>query len=107
MTDNQFCLVKMQKSFNIERFHNLLALNLGYKRILNKSYDIKVKCDEQDIPVLYIKGSDGQTMSYNLAEGYESIRSSVKLEDIREIIDAAHQAYIECTKELITFSQRQ
>lgn len=53
----------MQKSFNIERFHNLLALNLGYKRILNKSYD-------------------GQTMSYNVAEGYESIRSSVKLEDI-------------------------
>ena len=78
----------MQKSFNIERFHNLLALNLGYKRILNKSYD-------------------GQTMSYNVAEGYESIRSFVKLEDIREIIDAAHQAYIESTEELITFSQRQ
>jgi hypothetical protein len=62
----------MQKSFNIERFHNLLALNLGYKRILNKSYD-------------------GQTMSYNVAEGYESIRSSVKLEDIlNENLDSFH-----------------
>lgn len=92
--------------FNKERFHNQLALNLGYQRIVNdkrinigindKQYPddviVSISIDGFSRPICY-KASE--TLSRNDMdcldkEGYD---------DIKIIVDAVHQAYIESTRE--------
>ena len=91
---------------NKERFHNQLALNLGYQRIVNdkrlnisiddKQYPddvmISISIDGFSTPICY-RASKG-LKQYDLdcldKEGYD---------DIKLIIDAVHQAYIESTRE--------
>ena len=87
--------------FNKDRFHNQLALNLGYQRIvydkrINISIDekqypddamVSISIDGLSSPICY-KASEvlSQNNIDNLDEnGYE---------DINVIVDAVHQAYI-------------
>jgi hypothetical protein len=92
--------------FDKDRFHNQLALNLGYQRIVNdkciniaiddKQYlddvMISITIDGFSFPICY-KASEGLSqndMDSFAKDGYE---------DIKVIADAVHQAYNESTKE--------
>ncbi len=82
--------------FDKERFHNQLALNLGYKRIIkDKRYDISVEYQEYDIPIVHIKGPDNIRLEYNPSEEIDIINTSEIDSETMEIIGAIHQAYIQ------------
>ena len=90
--------------FNKDRFHNQLALNLGYQRIvndkrLNLSIDDKQFPDDVVISIsveglsrsICYKASEGlgqSDMDYLSKEGY----------DIKVIADAVHQTFIEASE---------
>lgn len=90
--------------FDKDRFHNQLALNLGYQRIVNdkrinisiddKQYpdDVKIfiSIDGISKPICYMasEGLSQNDMDYLDDNGYEVIKI---------IVDAMHQAFIETT----------
>lgn len=92
---------------NKERFHNQLALNLGYQRIVNdkrinisindKRYPddvmISISIDGLPTPICYM-ASDG------LSQNDMDCFGEGSYEDIKIIIDAVHQAYIQTTTNL-------
>lgn len=88
--------------FNKDRFHNQLALNLGYQRIVNDKR-ISISIDDKQYPddVLISIGIDGFPMSicYKASEGLSQSDMDCLdgngYEDIKMIVDAVHQAYIQ------------
>lgn len=87
--------------FNKERFHNALALSLGYERIV-KDKRISIEVDDSDDPwvtlkiqgcpgVIRFKSSDSSNVS-NLKD------MPAMQDDIKIIADAVRQAYIEASK---------
>lgn len=87
---------------NKERFHNALALALGYERILNdKRYNIIVD-EKADEPKIIIKDANGYIIiKFKVSEiGWVKqkgiyLRNDIGTDkDIRMIVDAVHQAYI-------------
>ena len=85
---------------NKERFHNALALSLGYERIV-KDKRITIQVDDSDDPwvtlkfqgrpeVIRIKASGGEDATL-VADALEW------RDDIKVIADAVHQAYIQAT----------
>lgn len=85
---------------NKERFHNALALTLGYERIV-KDKRITIQVDDSDDPwvtmkfqgrpeVIRIKASGGEDATL-VADALEW------RDDIKVIADAVHQAYIQAT----------
>lgn len=83
---------------NKERFHNALALSLGYERIV-KDKRITIQVDDSDDPwvtlkfqgrpeVIRIKAS--REVDAALAADASGLR-----DDIKVIADAVHQAYVE------------
>ena len=92
--------------FNKDRFHNQLALNLGCQRIVNdkrinisiddKQYPddvlVSISIDGFSAPICY-KASEG--LSLNKMDCLEKV-----YEDIKEITDAVHQAYIQAKTNL-------
>ena len=100
--------------FDKEKFHNLLALNLGYERILkDKRVNIKIdeiddKCSENpkvmievfDTPIrIEFKASE----SFKDGDYHKQIKALGMYNEIHAIIDAVHTAYLESTKDLVTF----
>lgn len=84
--------------FNKDRFHNQLALNLGYERILKDThYSIKVEYDEQGTPVVSIMGLNNERIVFNASENVEMDKGTDLTPDIKQIYDAVHQAYIQAT----------
>lgn len=86
---------------NKEKFHNELAMRLGYERIV-KDKRIIIQVDDSDDPwvslkfqgcpeVVRFKASD-ETKSVAI-EMVSEIRSDVKI-----ILDSVHQAYLEANK---------
>ena len=93
--------------FDKDRFHNQLALNLGYQRIVNDKR-ININIDDKQYPddVLISISVDGfsKPICYKASEGL-SQNDMDRLgengyEDIKIIIDAVHQAYIQATTNL-------
>ena len=85
--------------FNKDRFHNQLALNLGYKRIVNDKR-INISIDDKHYPddVVVSISVDGlsKPICYKASEGLsQNERGS---EDIKTIVDAVHQAYIQAIR---------
>ena len=87
-----------------ERFHNQLALNLGYQRIVNDKR-INISIDDKQYPddVMISINIDGfsKPICYKASEGLsqndmESLDEK-GYEKITEIADAVHQAYIQAT----------
>jgi hypothetical protein len=86
---------------NKERFHNQLALNLGYQRIV-KDRRINISIDDKQCPddvmiSISISGFSSR-ISYKASEGL-SLNDMDCLDEngydnIKTIIDAVHQAYI-------------
>ena len=77
---------------NIERFHNELAMRLGYERILKDA--ITIEESEDPMATLRVQGHD--YISFRASDGSKVMDAQVTPE-IREIIDAVHQAYIATT----------
>jgi len=87
--------------FDKERFHNALALSLGYERIV-KDKRITIQVDDSDDPwvtlkfqgcpeVIRIKAS-GEADAALVAE------TSEMQKEIKNIADAVHQAYIQAIR---------
>lgn len=93
---------------NKERFHNALALILGYEQIVNnKRYNIIVD-DNPDEPKVVIKDANGSViLKFNVSEVEVIKQKGVHLrndfgtdKDISLILDAVHQAYLKATTNL-------
>lgn len=94
---------------NKERFHNALALNMGYKRLVNDKR-IAIKIDDTILdPVVTLKLElNHQIFSFNASEDVDGVwmkiqnaQSVLKQEsELKEIINAVHQAYIDSNQEI-------
>ena len=85
---------------NKERFHNALALSLGYERIV-KNKRITIQVDDSDDPwvTLKIQGSS-EVIRFKASGEADSdlVENNPALQDeINIIADAVHQAYIQAT----------
>ena len=86
---------------NKERFHNALALSLGYERIV-KDNRITIEVEEAADPwvTLKIQGLP-DVVRFKASEGLNQSDMDCLdeggYEDIKMIIDAVHQAYIQTT----------
>ena len=86
---------------NKERFHNVLAISLGYE--LNvKDKRITTQIDDADDPwvTLRIQGHPDvvRFKASGDANGVELNNIPAMQEEIKNIIDAVHQAYIDANK---------
>ena len=85
---------------NKERFHNALALSLGYERIV-KDKRITITVDDSDDPWVTLKFQGGpEVVRFKASGDADSALTAEKLElrdEMKVIVDAAHQAYIQAT----------
>jgi len=83
---------------NKERFHNALALSLGYERIV-KDKRITIQVDDSDDPWVTLKFQGRPEVIRIKASGEAdavlAADASVLRDDIKFIADAVHQAYHE------------
>lgn len=78
---------------NKEKFHNELAMRLGYERIV-KDKRILISVEESDDPVVTLKVQGYEDIRFKASEDAESVVSENNKE-IKEIVVAAHQAYVD------------
>lgn len=91
---------------NKERFHNALALALGYEQILmDKRYNIIVN-ENANEPKVVIKNADGCVLlTFNASEAGNIKQNGLDMgnknnnKDIKTIVDAVYQAYKESIKD--------
>lgn len=97
---------------NKDRFHNQIALSLGYVRIVNDKR-INIRIDDKsnpDDPLIKIDALTGKLeISYNASQNQKEVLSQMQpgqimkmiYEDfeneILEIIDVTHRSYIQAT----------
>lgn len=85
---------------NKERFHNALALSLGYERIVNDKR-ITIHVDDSDDPWVTLKFQGRPEVIRIKASGEENATLTTEKpelgEEIKEIVDAVQQAYINAT----------
>ena len=89
---------------NKERFHNALAMALGYEQILNdKRYKIIVD-EKADDPKIIIKDADGIILLSIRVSEVKGIKQECLVinndsvnNDLNKIVDAIHQAFIKVT----------
>ena len=86
--------------FDKERFHNALALSLGYERIV-KDKRITIQVDDADDPwvTLKIQGHP-DVVRFKASDDTNEVELNnipAMQENIKIIIDAVHQAYIQAT----------
>ena len=89
---------------NKERFHNQLALNLGYQHIVNNKR-INIAIDEYKYPddIMITISVDGfpSPIHYKASDSLsQNNMDSVEKKDyknIKIIVDAVHQAYLKAT----------
>ena len=88
---------------NKERFHNALALSLGYERIVNDKR-ITIQVDDLDDPWVTLKFQGRPDVIRIKASGEEDaalVENTPAMQDeINYIVDAVHQAYIQATTNL-------
>lgn len=86
--------------FDKERFHNALALSLGYERIV-KDKRITIVVDDSDDPWVTLKFQSCPVVVRFKASGEPDAALSAEVSDfqkeIQPIADAVHQAYIQAT----------
>ncbi len=90
--------------FNKDRFHNQLALNLGYQRLV-KDKRINITIDDRqysdDVMISITLDSLSKTICFKASEGLSQndmeCLGENGCEDIKIIVDAVHQAYIQAT----------
>lgn len=98
--------------FEKDKYHNQLALNLGYQRIVNDKR-INIHIDDKQFPddVMISICVDGilKPICYKASEGLSQgdldYLDDKGYEDIKVIVDAAHQAYIDSTREFLLLNK--
>ena len=93
---------------NKERFHNQLALNLGYQHIVNNKR-INICIDDKqyadDVMISISIGGFSKSICYMASEGLNqndmACLDENGFEDIKIVIDAVHQAYMQATKKTL------
>lgn len=78
--------------FNKEKFHNELAMRLGYERIV-KDKRIQISVEESDELWVTLKIEDGEDVRFKATDTPKEMDIKTTPE-IKEIVDAVHQAYI-------------
>ena len=88
---------------NKERFHNALALSLGYERIVkDKRVDIMVEDGEEPWVVVKIQGSPN-VIRIKASDATTIIKTPAMQDEINAIADAVHHAYTQAiTNKLCT-----
>lgn len=89
---------------NKDNFHNQLALNLGYQRLV-KDKRINITVDDRQYPddMLISISIDGfsRSICYKASEGLDQNDMDCLVDngydDIKMIVDAVHKAYIQAT----------
>lgn len=89
---------------NKERFHNQLALNLGYQRIVNDKR-INISIDDKkyadDVMISICVEGFSKSICYKASEGLSQndldCLDENDNDEIKIIVDAVHQAYIQAT----------
>ena len=88
---------------NKERFHNALALSLGYERIV-KDKRITIEVDDSDDPWVILKIQDyPETIRIKASDGTTDMELKIipaLQEEIKYIVGAVHQAYLKATSYL-------
>lgn len=91
---------------NKERFHNALALSLGYERIV-KDKRITIEIDEADDPwvTLKIQGCPDVVRFKASGDANEIELNDIPAmqEEVKNIVDVVHQAYIVANKTICTY----
>ena len=93
---------------DIERFHNELAMRLGYERIV-KDKRILISVEESDDPWVTLKIDGNEDLRFNASEELVEVKSLKNHEmhdEIKRISDAVHHAYIESTREIFSCFKR-
>lgn len=80
---------------NIERFHNELAMRLGYERIVNDKR-ILISVEESDDPVVTLRVLGGEDIRFKASDDTGRILNGDQI-DIKNIVDAVHQSYSEAS----------
>lgn len=87
--------------FDKERFHNALALSLGYERIV-KDKRITIAVDDSDDPRVTLKFQGCSEVFRFKASGEADAALSEKIpamkDEVNSIFDSVHQAYLEAIK---------
>lgn len=85
---------------NKERFHNELAMRLGYERLLNDKR-ITIAIEESEEPWVTLKIQGNNDIKLNVSQPEEiSLDSLPEMQDeLNMITDAVHQAYLESLKQ--------
>ena len=85
---------------NKERFHNALALSLGYERIV-KNNRITIDVDDSDDPWVTLKFQGCPEVIRIKASSEADVALAEKIpamqDEINCIIDTVHQAYVQAT----------
>jgi hypothetical protein len=83
--------------FDKERFHNALALSLGYERIV-KDKRITIQVDDSDDPWVTLKFQGcHEVAKFKASEINDTIVSQASSE-ISYVMDAVHHAYVDAFK---------
>ena len=85
---------------NIERFHNELAMRLGYERIVNDKR-ILISVEESDDPVVTLKVQGCEDIQFKASADAEIIKRASMNEmqdEIDTIVFATQQAYKQAIK---------
>lgn len=85
---------------NIEKFHNELAMRLGYECIV-KDKRLSIFVDETDNPSVILTSKDGETIRINASTELDdaALQACPDMQDeMKAIAKAAHQAYIQASK---------
>jgi len=87
--------------FDKERFHNALALSLGYERMV-KDKRISIEVDDSDAPWVTLKFQGCPEVVRFKASDEVDITLTAEVpefqNEIKVIFDAVHQAYIDSTR---------
>lgn len=90
--------------FDKDRFHNQLAINLGYQRIVNEkriNLSIDDKRYSDDVLISISVAGFSKSICYKASEGLSENDMDCLVEngyeEIKIIVDAVHQAYIRAT----------
>jgi hypothetical protein len=78
-----------------DRFHNQLALSIGYKLINEKRFTLIV--EESNDPIVTLRVQGREDIRFKASDNYEYVSAENQIE-INEIINAVHQAYINTNK---------
>ena len=100
--------------YNKEKFHNTLALALGYEIVKDKRLNIIVDDSNDDAPIVTISvvgtsvkieydASDDYVNLLNHMDNNELLKTMVIDKEIMNIIKSANAAYKSSLKNLVTF----